>query len=357
MKHLRMLGIALALAGSMASDAQQPMGSGPMRASRSSALMGAKNLTVTSTTGTTYYYLVSSNDTQMMRLSEDSVQIGNDGYAKSKIKRMRFRPLMRRLLDGDSLTYDKTATLDHGLVALRRNFNVGEWNSVVLPFELTGPQVRDAFGEEAELAIPRGISEEDETIVEFQHIDLHTTDVAMKANYHYLIRPSKEADVAETGSLSGLTSVRVKGPFYLFPNISIRANQTPRNQLFKNDEETTQVRFRSSYTALDGSGTRNKKVQPEAYTLDDDTHTFTFHEDSVAVGAFRSWILDISEERKALKFYVDGVELTDGIAELKSETWRTEKENNGIYDLGGRRVAAPTRKGIYIVNGRKVVIK
>ena len=32
MKHLRMLGIALALAGSMASDAQQPMGSGPMDA-------------------------------------------------------------------------------------------------------------------------------------------------------------------------------------------------------------------------------------------------------------------------------------------------------------------------------------
>ena len=303
MKHLRMLGIALALAGSMAAGAQPPTGADPMRASRSSALMGAKNLTVTTSTGTTYYYLVSSNDSQMMRLSEDSVQIGNDRYAKSKIKRMRFRPLTRRLLDGDSLTYDKTSALDHGLVALRRNFCVGQWNTVVLPFELTGPQVRETFGEEAELAVPRAISEEDETVVEFRRIDLQTTDVVLKANYHYLIRPSKEADVAETSSLSGLTSVRVKGPIYLFPNISIKANQTPRNQLFKNNDETTQVRFRGSYTALDGSGTRNKKVQPEAYTLDDDTHQFTFHEDSVAVGAFRSWILDISEEQVKVNIF------------------------------------------------------
>ena len=37
-------------------------------------------------------------------------------------------------------------------------------------------------------------------------------------------------------------------------------------------------------------------------------------------------------------------------------------EVNGVnddrfYDLSGRKVAAPTRKGVYVKNGRKVVVK
>jgi hypothetical protein len=38
------------------------------------------------------------------------------------------------------------------------------------------------------------------------------------------------------------------------------------------------------------------------------------------------------------------------------ETVKAEKANNEYYNLAGQRVAQPT-KGLYIVNGRKVVVK
>ena len=50
---------------------------------------------------------------------------------------------------------------------------------------------------------------------------------------------------------------------------------------------------------------------------------------------------------KALSLEFEG---TDGI----SETVKSEKMNNAIYDLSGRRVVKPT-KGLYIVNGKKIV--
>ena len=34
----------------------------------------------------------------------------------------------------------------------------------------------------------------------------------------------------------------------------------------------------------------------------------------------------------------------------------TEAENGNVYDLNGRQVKTP-RKGVYIINGRKVVVK
>jgi len=346
-KRIRMA-LAMLLLGSMAATAQ----GGPHRASRSSALTAAKNLTVT-VGNNVYYYLVSSNDTPTLHLSADSVKIGPDCFAKSKIKGIRFHALPRRLLCEDSITYDKAQTLDHGLLALRRNFAVNQWSSIVLPLNLTGRQVREAFGEDAMLATVRGVSENDQTAIEFQSVDLNTDEVALSANLHYLIRPTKEPDVAASNSISGFASARVKGPIYLFPNVSISANQSPRSKLYKNEDETTQVRFRGTYLTLDGSTTKNKKVQPGVITLDEASQQFQFHEDSTTVLAFRSWILDLSTEQKPLHFYVDGVELTDGIDAVTSQP---TGEATGTYDLSGRRVT-PRKKGLYIINGKKTVIR
>ncbi len=41
---------------------------------------------------------------------------------------------------------------------------------------------------------------------------------------------------------------------------------------------------------------------------------------------------------------------------VKSVTTETESREKGVYDLSGRRVTNP-QKGIYIVDGKKVVIK
>ena len=40
-----------------------------------------------------------------------------------------------------------------------------------------------------------------------------------------------------------------------------------------------------------------------------------------------------------------------------SEAVNPESENGKTYDLYGRQVQSPSRKGLYIMNGRKTVVK
>ena len=80
---------------------------------------------------------------------------------------------------------------------------------------------------------------------------------------------------------------------------------------------------------------------------------------TVTVGAFR-WILRAESKHDGDPGYVrtfrfiDDDDMATGIS-LNSEA-STEDEAN-VYDLSGRRVTQPTKSGVYIVNGRKVVIK
>ena len=52
----------------------------------------------------------------------------------------------------------------------------------------------------------------------------------------------------------------------------------------------------------------------------------------------------------------DGVETAEAKYTLGIEQVRQLKDTGKIYDLNGARIARP-RKGIYIQNGKKVVVK
>ena len=51
-----------------------------------------------------------------------------------------------------------------------------------------------------------------------------------------------------------------------------------------------------------------------------------------------------------------GFDLGEGTTAIDGVRSQTEEVREGIFDLSGRRVANPT-KGLYIVNGKKVIIK
>lgn len=332
-----------------------------MKISRSSALTRAKNLTITTKDGQTYYYLISSNDMPIMHLDDGSVRIGKQVFEKQDIKSMRFKEMTHLLMDEDSVTFFNKTTLNHDLIGLRRGFHTNKWNTLILPFSLTGEQIKDAFGEDAQLAKPIGFNAEDYSVLDFQSIDLNTEGSVVEANYPYLILPTREPDVASGNPLGNFYSSRVYGPLYLIPQVSLDANQTiPRHQMASADGTNT-IRFRGTYYALDGtyivgSTVKNKKVAPKTLTLDEDAQTFVHNEDSVAVKAFRSWIQVTKGDPQEMKFCIDGIELTDGIVDI-GESQPALHNKEGIYDLSGRRITTPTRKGIYIINGKKVAIK
>lgn len=343
------------------------------RNSRQSVLMSAKNLVVTTQTGTVYYYLVSNDVYQTIILNGSKFEIAGDMFDKSAVKSMRFRSLPRFVLSEDSTTFDKTRVVDHGLVALRRSLQVGKWNSLVLPFDLTGAQVLDAFGEGTELATPRGIKTGDETVLEFSSIDLTAGNDGMKANYHYLIRPTREADLEEGRTISNfITGMKLEGPIYFIGGVSVKKNASPRIQTIKSEDESVQVRYRGTYLKLDNSVLSaigrpvNKMIADGTYMLDDEG-AMHLNEDSTAVRAFTSWIEDISSEPQELKFYIDGVnESLTAIADCQFSN-PTSQQSTAVYDLSGRRVAndaaefsrnrAGMKAGVYIVNGRKYIIK
>ena len=337
--------------------------------SRMSALVGAKNLMVTTTSGTAYYYLVSSNDYQMLRLKDGVITIGDDVFAVSDIQSIRFHALPHFIFDEDSTTYDRTLAVDHGLVALRRSFVVDKWNSLVLPMSLTTEQVIGAFGEGTEVAKPRGLREDDATAVELQTVEMTPGAEVIQANYHYLIRPRREPDLA-AGKLNTTfkSGTRLYGPIYLIPNVSMKSKASPRIQSFTSGDESVKVRFRGTYLKLDdsvveGAYIRNKRIEPGTYMLGDDGQMHQ-NVEAAEVKAFCSWVDEISDEQHSLTFYVDGEAIiADGIADLKQSAPHGTNDTDGIYDLGGRRVgttplsAAGLKPGIYVVGGRKVVIK
>ena len=71
------------------------------------------------------------------------------------------------------------------------------------------------------------------------------------------------------------------------------------------------------------------------------------------VAAYRAYLTAEGTGVKALTVDYDGSET--GISETMKNT-ENEKKNNAVFDLSGRRVVKPT-KGLYIVNGKKIVIK
>lgn len=77
---------------------------------------------------------------------------------------------------------------------------------------------------------------------------------------------------------------------------------------------------------------------------------------------FKKWTGDMSDlDGRVMLVLDENIAAARGIFDLDSETTaietvKAEKANNEYYNLAGQRVANPT-KGLYIVNGKKVIIK
>ena len=131
--------------------------------------------------------------------------------------------------------------------------------------------------------------------------------------------------------------------------------------LVLNGTESTTYAIPVAISGADISSTNKLKAAVTATTLDDGSFyimkggkfclvTGAANEAARTVPAGKAYLLatDVSSEARELTFVFDDV--------TAIETVKSEKANNEYYNLAGQRVANPT-KGLYIVNGRKVVVK
>ena len=314
--------------------------------SRALQLQNAKNLTIVTNTDT-YYYLVSSVQSQTMHRGDGKVVIQRDTFPVNKIRSMRFISLPRFSLSEDSTTIATNYSVNHGLLALRRSMNINTWNSLVLPFSLTGQQVRETFGDGCLLAQARGVTEGDVATVEFNTIPLTADETVIEEGGHYLIRPTREPDL-----LPGeMTSVeyggkRIVGPVYLIPNVTLNIKQTfPNSQAFRSDQEQVRLRFYGTYVA------QNLIPDRDTYLLNDEG-CYALLNDQQTLKAFRSWI-EITRNYNALplRFYIDGVaDITQGIDDLMVSP---DDPSAPWYDLQGRKVSQSSTQKVLIHNGKK----
>ena len=217
-------------------------------------------------------------------------------------------------------------------IKVKRTLKANQWNTICFPFAMTEAQVYEAFGEDVQVAeFIEYESTDDLTSINVIFDEALLAEDGLMANYPYIIKTSKnitefmvtsviepdeENAVAEFTNGRAGSRKEVYGTFY---GTLKAGGKVPANCLFLNGGDFWYSTGQSNIKAFRG------------------------YFDFVDVLAS----LETADSNVKLVFRGE----TTGIKEVTVET-----ANDDMYDLQGRRIVNPA-KGVYIKNGKKVVIK
>ena len=240
---------------------------------------------------------------------------------------------------------------------IRRYFHVGKWESLILPCTLTGDQVKQTFGGEKEVKLS-AFEEVKGTCVKFRTVDLDNEGIV--AGKPYIIKVGKEADIESkkeyTFPWGNNTTVKVKGPIYQVKGV---VPPTFTGDGVTTEEITTggyKVQFHGFYYKPDFAPINAYVVNNgNMYHLSSNWNNF--------VGT--SWYVTITDadgNAKALSFSFDGDSSTTAIENVTRQEDAAVQTDGFVYNLSGQRVGTRNNmsnlsSGIYIVAGKKVVVK
>lgn len=242
-------------------------------------------------------------------------------------------------LDGNA---DNTTTINglkegkqYNVTLNNRTFRSGRWYAVVLPFSVSQKQMKSVFGNDVKV---------------LHYSDVEGTDLNLFEHFYQMI--------------VGGTPVLVK------------PSKDVTNPVFNNVTLTSQEVVDIENTGFKCTGSWDNVDFPEySYFIDAKDNTFYLYDPTKVAqgtkaphaGAFRSWIISTStnpSEAKQLTMHINGIEEqgeTTAIWNAISGNDDAEVASKGIYSLSGQKMnAVDTRslpKGIYIVNGKKFIVK
>ncbi len=241
---------------------------------------------------------------------------------------------------------------------IRRYFNVGKWESLILPCTLTGDQVKQTFGGDQDVKLS-AFDRVEGTCVYFKTVD--TDKEGIVAGKPYIIKVGKKADIETkkneyTFPWGNNTMVKVKGPIYQVKGV---VPPTFTGDGVTTDEKTSggyKVQFHGFYYDP-GAAPVNAYVvnNGDMYHLSSDWNYF--------VGT--SWYVTITDAQgnaKALSFSFDGDSSTTAIENVAGQEDATVQTDEFVYNLSGQRVGTRNdmsnlSSGIYVVAGKKFVVK
>ena len=241
-------------------------------------------------------------------------------------------------LDGNANNTDAINKLKVGkqynVTLNNRTFRSDRWYSVVLPFSVSQKQMKDVFGDGVKV---------------LHYSDVEGTDLNLFEHFYQMI--------------VGGTPVLVK------------PSKDVTNPVFSNVTLTSQTVVDIENSGFKCTGSWDNKDFPEySYFIDAKTNSFYLYDPKKVetgtvkphAGAFRSWIIATGDasNAKQLTMHINGIEEqgeTTAIWNAISGNDDAEVASKGIYSLSGQKMnATDTRslpKGIYIVNGKKFIVK
>ena len=290
------------------------------------------------------------------------------------------------IIDEDQTDYDyiNGQVDDQGnhTMRLHRTFKTDNWNSLVLPVNLTAGQVKTTFGGDTKLSVLQGATAEAPNRIYFTKVDLTDNDApAISAGKLYIIKPQVEMTTLPDESKAVTRKVTIGGKTF---DLSLRTYYTFNQvvldkKLTSGDVSTKVVQGATDEGGLQMVGTYVKKgkevngttaIPAKSYILGTPSgeRDSKWYYTKVAVNnvkGLRGWLETGKDVPAGVKFVINGVEEGEvtAIEGIESSMEVSKRINSNIYNLNGQLVrsnsvsAEGLDKGIYIIGGKKVVVK
>lgn len=235
--------------------------------------------------------------------------------------------------NSDAITSYLNTTVDQ--VTLQRTFvGDGGWYTLCLPFALTADDIATQF-QGADFQKFTGVTMNADNTFNLEFRSVSQT----RAGVPYLVRPIKDTEIINPVFTDKLISEAK-------PVTVVHALQT---------EPFSEYSFTGIYNSTDLFIVDPSANQTIRFVNADGTQLVRPINDGTKLKATRAYVKLPSADTKAMIRHHEGE--TDGIQHTMSDS---QSRHAGVYDLGGRYMgpsAEGLTHGVYIVDGRKIVIK
>lgn len=292
---------------------------------------------------------------------------------------------------------ENVQTMGTATVLMKRSMSVNNWNTLVLPFSLSATAFKRAFGETAQLATCEGLDESNPNIIKFTSRSLASDEgIVVEKGKFYLVKPALKPSQLDQAiaymNYDGTPKTIGAGTEYY--NLSRQdfsggstdgrdwsddtktAFNTPESVLYKADNHNS-IQLKGTYYLRDnfegGDDQRlysnSRENQKYVFGHKGDTYAmWRLGETRRAIKGTRWWIEDVysssgsSGAKDMMLLSFNGVVDGDETLAIDMEEGFTPvvRMDNKVYNLNGQVVNATLEslpRGIYVVNGKKFVVK
>ncbi len=270
------------------------------------------------------------------------------------------------VLDEDAVSTDymKNASYPEEVtVYMKRSFTLNKWNTFVSPLAITAAQVKQAFGDDAQVAKLVGVGGVTGKTgsIDFQTVDLTKEGTAIEATNMYLVKPTVDGVQMNVKTNNG----SVSGKMYLLGRRTLDGSKLcdvngdfkePEISVGTDKEGATpqpQVAFKGTYVKLES----DKGPQGGSYVFSGGN---MYHLTSaMAIKGFRGWF--VAPGAYSIKFNVGDGSVTS-IEEVIANDM-AGRTNNAVYTVDGVKVRDNATSleglpaGLYIFKGKTHLVK